>query len=87
MLLASTGKKAYIDLLKLSGYSNVRNVCVFIPHILGSEVAVLIDDDEVFEDPEHMQKAKEFIGKNIAGQEVNAVAEYYLQPEKREKNI
>ena len=80
-LLISTGKKEYTDLLKLSGYSNVRNMCIFIPHILGSEVAVLIDDDEVFEDPEYMQKAKEFIGKNIAGHEVNAVAGYYLQPD------
>ena len=80
-LLVSTGKKEYNDLLKLSGYSNVRNMCIFIPHILGSEVAVLIDDDEVFEDPEYMQKAKEFIGKNIEGQKVNAVAGYYLQPD------
>ncbi len=80
-LLISTGKKEYTDLLKLSGYSNVRNMCIFIPHILGSEVAVLIDDDEVFEDPEYMQKAKEFIGTNIAGHEVNAVAGYYLQPD------
>jgi len=80
-LLISAGKKEYIELLKLSGYSNVRNMCVFIPHILGSEAAVLIDDDEVFEDPEYMQKAKEFIGKNIEGREVNAVAGYYLQPD------
>lgn len=80
-LLISTGKKEYTDLLKLSGYSNVRNMCIFIPHILGSEVAVLIDDDEVFEDPEYMHKAKEFIGKKIAGHEVNAVAGYYLQPD------
>ncbi len=80
-LLISDGKKAYIDLLKLRGYSNVRNLCTFIPHILGSDVAVLIDDDEVFEDREFMSKAKEFIGKNIGGRIVNAVAGYYLQPD------
>lgn len=80
-LLISRGKNEYTDLLKLSGYSNVRNMCVFIPHILGSDIAVLIDDDEVFEDPEYMRKAKEYIGKNIAGQKVNAVAGYYLQPD------
>lgn len=80
-LLINEGKKEYIDLLKLRGYSNIRNLCMFIPHILGSDIAVLIDDDEVFEDPEFMSKAKEFIGKNIGGRIVNAVAGYYLQPD------
>lgn len=80
-LLISEGKKEYTELLKLQGYSNVRNICMFIPHIFGSEVAVLIDDDEVLEDPEFISKAKEFIGKNIGGKTVNAVAGYYLQPD------
>ena len=79
-LLINKNKEEYIDLIKLYGYSNIRNLCTFIPHILGSEVALLIDDDEVFEDPEFMSKAKEFIGKNIQGRIVNAVAGYYLQP-------
>ncbi len=71
----------YTDLLQLRGYSNIRNLCMFIPHVSGSEVAVLIDDDEVFEDPDFMSKAKEFIGKDIGGSAVNAVAGYYLQPD------
>jgi len=74
-------KEEYINLLQLRGYSNIRNLCMFIPHVLGSEVAVLIDDDEVFEDPKFMSKAKEFIGRDIGGRTVNAVAGYYLQPD------
>jgi glycosyltransferase involved in cell wall biosynthesis len=80
-LLVSEGEKEYINLLQLRGYSDIRNLCIFIPHILGSEVAVLIDDDEVFEDPEFMSKAKEFIGRSMGGRTVNAVAGYYLQPD------
>lgn len=80
-LVIREGKKEYIDLLQLRGYSNIRNLCTFIPHVLGSEVAVLIDDDEVFEDPDFMSKAKEHIGNNIEGRMVNAVAGYYLQPD------
>ena len=80
-LLINAGKKEYIDLLQLRGYSNIRNLCMFIPHILGSEVAVLIDDDEVFEDPNFMTKAKEIIGNTREGKRVNAVAGYYLQPD------
>jgi hypothetical protein len=56
-------------------------LCLFLPHILGSEIAVLIDDDEVFEDPCFMSKAREFIGSSIEGNQVNAVAGYYLQPD------
>jgi hypothetical protein len=80
-LLIGEAKKEYIDLLQLRGYSNIRNLCIFIPHILGSEVAVFIDDDEIFEDPEFMSKAKESIGKDIGGRIVNAVAGYYIQPD------
>ncbi|KAF5431359.1 hypothetical protein C5S39_05820, partial [Candidatus Methanophagaceae archaeon] len=80
-LLVSEGKKEYIYLLQLRGYSNVRNLCMFVPHVLDSEAAVLIDDDEVFEDPEFMTKARAFIGKDIEGKAINAVAGYYLQPD------
>ncbi len=87
-LLTAEGKGEYNDLLQLRGYSNIRNLCLFIPHILGSDVAVLIDDDEVFEDPKFIAKAKEFIGRDIGGgggggmrMRVNAVAGYYLQPD------
>jgi len=71
----------FIPLLKLNGYSNVRNLCFFLPHLLGSEVAVLIDDDEVFEDPQFMEKAREFIGKEHQGGKVLAVAGYYINPD------
>ncbi len=80
-LFEKEGKKEYLDFLQLRGYSNVRNMCMFIPHMLGSEAAVLIDDDEVFEDPDFIRKTKEFIGKNVNGRMVNAVAGYYLQPD------
>ncbi len=80
-ILIDAGKGEYADLLKLRGYSNIRNLCIFIPHILNSDVALLIDDDEVFEDPEFMLKVREFIGKNIAQKDVYAVAGCYLQPD------
>jgi len=80
-LLISESKKEYNDLLQLRGYSNVRNLCMFIPHVLDSEAAVLIDDDEVFEDPKFISKAKEFIGREVGGKAINAVAGYYLQPD------
>ena len=79
-LLREESRQEDADLLQLRGYSNVRNLCMFVPHVLGSEAAVLIDDDEVFEDSNFMSKAKEFIGGECEGETVNAVAGYYLQP-------
>ena len=73
------GKEDYTDILELRGYSNIRNLCLFIPHILNSDISVLIDDDEVFEDKEFMSKAKEHIGNDFEGKPVLAVAGYYLQ--------
>ncbi len=68
-------------LLSLKGYSNIRNMCLFLTHILDSEIAILIDDDEVFEDPDFIRKAQEFIGSRIDSDFVGAVAGYYMQPD------
>jgi hypothetical protein len=79
--LTNRGQEKFIPLLQLSGYSNARNLCLFSAHILGSEAAVLIDDDEIFEDPKFMEKALEFMGKKIQGDKVLAVAGYYINPD------
>lgn len=79
--LKDNNQEQFVPLLQLDGYSNVRNLCVFVPHLLGSEVAVLIDDDELFEDPLFMDKALEFIGKDFAGYKLLSVAGYYINPD------
>ncbi len=71
----------FIPLLQLDGYSNIRNLCVFLPHILDSETAVLIDDDEIFEDPDFMDKALENMGKTFESRPILAVAGYYVNPD------
>jgi hypothetical protein len=80
-LLIEQGRNDFVEFLQLKGYSNVRNLCMFVPHVLGSDATLLIDDDEVFEDPEFISKAREFIGKSADGKTVDAVAGYYLQPD------
>jgi hypothetical protein len=80
-LLDKERKAAYRELLSLRGYSNIRNMCLFIPHVLGSDAAVLIDDDEVFEDPDFIGKVREHIGQEIDGRRIYGLAGYYLQPD------
>ena len=79
--LSQSKMKEMTSLLQLDGYSNVRNLCTFVPHLLGSDVAVLIDDDEIFEDPDFMDKALEFIGKEKHGDRILALAGYYINPD------
>ncbi|MBE9478994.1 MAG: cyclic nucleotide-binding domain-containing protein [Chloroflexi bacterium] len=67
-----------IDVLSLAGYSNIRNMCLFIPYVLGAEIAVLIDDDEFIDDPKFIYKAREFISSRFMGQTIDGVAGYYL---------
>jgi len=66
------------DVLSLRGYSNIRNMCLYIPYILGAEVVILIDDDEIFDDPSFVEKATEFVGSRFTGQTIDGVAGYYL---------
>lgn len=80
-ILDKDGKGDLGELLQLKGYSNVRNLCLFIPHILGADAAVLIDDDEVFEDSRFIGKVREHIGQQIDGRTIYGLAGYYLQPD------
>jgi CRP-like cAMP-binding protein len=66
------------DVLSLIGYSNIRNMCLYIPYVLGAESAILIDDDEHFDDPAFVDKAIEFIGSRFMGQTIDGVAGFYL---------
>ena len=71
-------KENVFSLLSLRGYANVRNMCIFASHLLNSDITVLIDDDEVIENPDFMDIAREFIGKRVYGETVYGVAGYYL---------
>ncbi len=74
----TNGQDNLKDLLLLEGYSNIRNMCLYTAFLLKADVVVLIDDDEIFEDSQFMDKAHEFIGGRLHGQTVDGVAGYYL---------
>jgi hypothetical protein len=85
------------SVLSLNNYSDIRNLCLFLPHLLGGDLAILIDDDEMLEDPEFFARCKEFMGEKIADIEdfdtvnlssplgrderVLAKAGYYINPD------
>jgi hypothetical protein len=68
----------YFDLVSNSGYGNVRNLCLLIPHILNYNIAILIDDDEIITSKNFVRTATEFIGKEIDGKTLGLIAGYYV---------
>lgn len=69
------------ETVSLTGYSHIRNMCLVAAELARSEVAVLFDDDEVYEDPSYLDKVFENIGKVHEGKFVGAVAGYYQRPD------
>jgi len=69
------------EIISLTGYSNIRNMCLISAELLSCDVAVLFDDDEVYEDPLYLDKVFENIGQEYVGQFIGAIAGYYLRPE------
>jgi hypothetical protein len=64
-------------LLDMVGYANVRNMCLLCADILSADAAILIDDDEIFELTDWVERSVEFIGKRIYGDVVYGMAGYY----------
>ncbi len=80
-----------IDLVNLNNYASVRNICSLAGIVNNSEYTLFIDDDEVFTDPDFLDKmlqsmaASEIITakgqtQNLVGG-ISALAGYYLQPD------
>jgi len=66
------------SLLTMAGYANVRNMCLLCADILAADAAILIDDDEVFEKADWVDRSVEFLGKRIYGDVVYGMAGYYI---------
>lgn len=68
-------------LVSLTGYSNIRNMCMIVAELARSEIAVLFDDDEVYEDADYLDNVFESMDSDYRGRTVGALAGYYLRPE------
>jgi hypothetical protein len=68
------------DGLNLSSYAGIRNLQLLIPHLLGAQVIVALDDDEKIL-PDYLEKVQAFIGGEFNGEKVLGLAGPYLQPD------
>jgi hypothetical protein len=70
--------KQISQILSFYGYPNVRNICLLAAELADAEAAILIDDDEVFELNDFVNRAVEHLREKINGKTINAIAGYYL---------
>lgn len=75
--LKEKGFPELIELVTISGYSSMRNMCSLAALILDADVVISIDDDEVFNDPNFISKAVENIGKKYKGKPIMGVCGHY----------
>ncbi len=78
--LEGEGKSELKETIGLVGYSPLRNACLVAAHVLGSEVAVSIDDDCLFIEPSHLERIRENMLSDFEGRPILAYCGPYLTP-------
>ena len=63
--------------VRMCTYAGVRNLQLLLPHALGAEVIIALDDDEIVA-PNYLHAATEFAGREHEGQRVLGLAGLYL---------
>ena len=72
--------------VRMYSYAGVRNLQLLLPHALGAEVIIALDDDEVVA-PDYLQTALHFVGREHGGplagtgERVLGLAGFYLDAE------
>jgi hypothetical protein len=65
------------DHVQMRGYAGVRNLQLLLSHVLGAEVVVALDDDEVVA-PDYLPTALRFVGREHGGERLLGLAGFYL---------
>lgn len=76
--LRELGKEDLLEAVSLVGYSPLRNACLVAAHILGKDIAVSIDDDCIFIEPDYIGRIKEKMLSDFKGKPVRAYCGPYI---------
>lgn len=74
------GGSEFLRLIDIHGYSNMRNLTQIIAQLLDAELMISVDDDEYFNDPAFLKKARENINRVVNGKTVDGIGGYYINP-------
>jgi hypothetical protein len=78
--LRELGRDDLIETVSLTGYSPLRNACLVAAQILNREIAVSIDDDCLFVEPEYVGRIKSKMLSSFEGRPILAYCGPYLTP-------
>jgi hypothetical protein len=70
--------EAFSKHFNMGHYPNVRNIGFAMAALRKADVVVQIDDDEIVEDPNFVEKALEFIGEKVSKKRLWAKGGYYV---------
>lgn len=73
-----------VEYISIRGYGNVRNIQLIMAQILGMDVVIGLDDDEVVTDRFFLKKALEHIGQKHEGKFIGGIGGFYLNPKNDE---
>ena len=62
--------------VQMRSYAGVRNLQLLLPHALGAEVIVALDDDEIVA-PDYLRVATELVGQERDGERILGLAGFY----------
>ncbi|MFQ5418959.1 MAG: glycosyltransferase family 2 protein [Anaerolineae bacterium] len=65
------------QIARMRGYAAVRNMQLLVPAVLGAEVIIALDDDEVVT-PDYLRRAVKWSGTSFKSQPVTGIAGLYL---------
>ncbi len=69
-----------LQIASMRGYAAVRNLQLLIPAIMGAEIIIAIDDDEVLP-PNYLMQAIKWIGEDCEDDKITGIAGPYLNEE------
>ena len=82
--LRSLGHDDWTSWFDSRGYPLIRNMQLMVPFVLGMDLVVALDDDEVVEDPHFMRRAAEaFVRGDAGGDRVYGAGGHYLDEDGR----
>jgi hypothetical protein len=76
--LRELGKGDLTQAVSLVGYSPLRNACLVVAQILGRDIAVSIDDDCLFVEPDYIGRIKRAMLSDFEGGPIRALTGPYL---------
>jgi hypothetical protein len=77
-VVVNNGFNGVVNHINFRGYSNFRNIMLLVAQSVGAKMVFMIDDDEVIENRQLIQRAKDFMGAKVHKQRLYGKTGHYI---------